>query len=558
MLKITYPASSRDDITFVNNSQGVTLKDGIPIIAIEEKIIHERSQTVFKTPFNHGLREGDVIRFYKMGDLSYDPTILANSVKEFPVVALGDVGGKNRDRCFIVDLDYGVYFDNTSNFDKKISTVKRVVGDTASEYYVREFKSITTGIVDYDLYPAAYATTNFGDEEVGFNFKVDVDVEGLKDNLGRPLSELFLTIVKIDTDNDVTDIKDQYWASKIKSARSGSIPSNLAQPNGANSEPRFWTHIQGGFKTENDTDVNYNVRSISSDIDVETNTPIYPQIHFGKIDDGIDESDDIFVGDISEYNEEQLTERILEPVWHRINTVYREYREPILNLAKIIYTGDTSTGGADIEKSPAENLTEGYIYRPHYRIKIRDFSSFIESGDAAKVIGIPDYATLTYSGETGETEVYRWRDFLDIGFYDELGRGVEYPFKSGAHYMYLNMNFFLERQDPPCNLIETQEELVITIPTDPNSATEVAALEQFKRLTKDPRFYDFVMYEDENYQLPEDDDLADGIIGNIKKAYNVTVFLIDIDGDYPLGDREIPGDCITLPTIERIPVDDVC
>jgi hypothetical protein len=546
LLKITYPYDTQD-ITLIKNDQNVSLKDGISIIAVEEKIIGERSYTVFKTPINHGLEKNDIIRFYKMGDLTFDETIPAKSINEFQVVELGDVGGNNRDRCFILDINYKTKFDNTSNFDKKVSTFKRVVGDSVSEYYVRMFKSLTTDLKNYDVYPASYSTTTYGDEEIGFNFKADIDVNGLTDNLGRPLSELYLTIVKIDTDNDVTDFKDDYWLTQQDNARSGFIPNNLID--------RFWTHIQGGFKTENDTDVNYNVRAISSDIDIETGLPIYPQTHFGSINDGIDESDDDFVGDISEYNTEELSERILEPVWHRINTVYREYRAPILNLPNIVDVAE-SPNEEDIVRPPSKNLTEGYMYRPHYRIKIREFSSFIETGDAAKVIGIPNYATLTYSGDTGETEVYRWRDFLDIGFYDQLGRGVEYPFKSGAHYLYLDLNFFLERQDPPCEVLQTIEEIKLSIPSVTQTQKDEVA--KFERLVKDPRFLDFVIYEDDTNTLPDDSDLVDGLISTITKTFNVEVTLIDYEGDYPLGDREIPGDCITLPTIDRIPIDDVC
>ena len=65
-----------------------------------------------------------------------------------------------------------------------------------SEYYIREYSALTQTYVDYDLYPAAYGTTYFHDKQTAFNFKVDVDIKGIKDNLGRPLSELFLTYYK--------------------------------------------------------------------------------------------------------------------------------------------------------------------------------------------------------------------------------------------------------------------------------------------------------------------------------------------------------------------------
>ena len=132
--------------------------------------------------------------------------------------------------------------------------------------------------------------------------------------MGRPLSELFLTVVKVDTDSN-NDFKDTYWKNLTnKSIDDGKIQDTSLRD-------RFWTKISAGFLTENDTSVKYNVRSISADG--------YEQTHFN----GIDESDNEFVGDIVEYNEEELVERTLESIQHRINTVYREYRKGIVNLS---------------------------------------------------------------------------------------------------------------------------------------------------------------------------------------------------------------------------------
>jgi hypothetical protein len=93
-----------------------------------------------------------------------------------------------------------------------VSTIKRVVKGKESNYYVRRFKSVTfSGYTDYDLYPAAYGTTYYYDNVAAFNFKTDIDVKDIKDNLGRPISELYLSIVKNDNDSDPNSINTQYW-----------------------------------------------------------------------------------------------------------------------------------------------------------------------------------------------------------------------------------------------------------------------------------------------------------------------------------------------------------
>ncbi len=503
VLKITYPYETQDDIQLVNGAD-VFLKDGINIIGVEERVMNERSYSSFRCVINHGLKKGDIVTLYKTGTLSD---------QQYQVVELGDQTNNQRDRYFVLDISKT---DSDTYIDTQETTFKRTKDGVPSEYYVRKYKSITTGIRDYDLFPASFAESYFGDEEVAYNFTTDIDVSGLKDNLGRPLSELFLTIVKVDTDTS-NDFKDQYW--KDLTENNTNIPEDIRD--------RFWTKIKGGFLTENDTSVNYNVRAISADE--------YEQTHFGDgdpTDDVIDESNEDFVGDISEYNSVELSERILEPVYHRINTVYREYRKNILNLL--------STDG----EYEVDDLREGYIYRPHYRIKIREFSTYIETGDESQVIGIPDYAIIDYGYEDKngvDVNVYKWRDLLDVGFYDETGRGLDYPFKSGSHYMYLDIRFFLQRQDPPFRVYENEIDLTL------NQDEEL-----FEYLVKSPNYMRFRI--DVSSELPEED------IINIddENVASVTVTVSEAEGNYPLGDRLINGEDLEVPNIVTIKLNDVC
>ena len=166
-----------------------------------------------------------------------------------------------------------------------------------------------------------------------FNFKKDIIVTGLVDNLNRPLTELYLTIVKNDNDTSANNISSQYWISKQKNLQ---IPFNT----------RFWTKISAGYLLENNTSINYNVRS-------------YGDINYigSSYFENIDESDDIFDGDIVEYNESELLERRLELVYHRVNTVYREKLNSI--------------------DSTQENKMEGYIYSPFNLIQIKEFMNYI-------------------------------------------------------------------------------------------------------------------------------------------------------------------------------------
>ena len=150
-------------------------------------------------------------------------------------------------------------------------------------------------------------------------------------------------------------------------------------------------------------------------------------------------SDNAFYGDLVEYNKIQVKETILADVSHRFNTVNRETTVPItynlslenteLNLPATTYTTDLG---------PRQ---EGYFYKAHYSIPLKEYSDYVEQGDIYTV-GIPDYAVNLGDGR------YIWRDLLDIGVYKSDDRTLDYPFLNGCHYIYNNICFSLRRQDP--------------------------------------------------------------------------------------------------------------
>ena len=509
LMKITYPAQQRDDIELID---GLPLSKGIPIV---EKIpirFNGRDYTGFRTPLNHGLSTNDTIV------LSGASLNTSNFNDNFVVRKLGDSANNRQFKIFVLDIN-----PDDVQITVGQTTVKRVVNDRESQYYVRVLSGLTKNYLDYDLYPAAYGVDYFNDKEVAYNFKTDVDVGNVKDNLGRPLSEVFLTIIKNDEDGNTNKINTRYW-------------EDIQTSKGLTSD--FWTPIKGGFDIGNvgDTSVQYNIKAI--------NDNSYAQTHF----ENIDESDNTFIGDIVEYNEFELLERILENSYHWINTTYREnyslfvtnpptasslipgaFRSGQGSTQSITFTSSqnihvsTFTVGSfinlcfydrRIDKEQCEsfevlyidsinptvtyinideheyqlsdalnendvvhistdgcpckfaeiidNKKEGYIYKPHNRIIIREYSSYVESGIEGQVINIPDYAVNTYSftGSTsGVTDsetlkiinTKRWRDLLSVGFYDVAGQGVNYPFESGAHYIFLNSRFYMKRQDPACN-----------------------------------------------------------------------------------------------------------
>ena len=593
LLKILYPFNNKD-IVLVKNNAGISLKDGIPIIEQFSVELNGREYVGFRTPMNHGLSDGDRLSLLNFQDLSSPATLNLNE-RNYRVFRTGNQDNGDKFRSFILDIN-----PNDISFTIGISTIKRVVRNKPSQYYVRQFKSLTVDYKDYDLYPAAYGVTYYNDDVAAFNFKTDIDVSGIVDNLGRPISELFLGIIKNDNDSDPTSPNSQFWINAVSG-----LSSTL--------NTRFWTPISAGYDLENNVEVNYNVRSYGD-------TNYVPSEYY----ENIDESNEVFDGDIVEYNENDLLERTLENVYHRINTVYREYLNSI--------------------KPEFDNKKEGYIYSPFNVITIREYRNVINPlTDIQSIINefnitnpqdinnllnaydVPEYARGSnvvngvITGNQIANNVYKWRDLMDIGEFDASGDGVDYPFESGSHYLYLDKRFYFQRQDPPCEYRLISELLVLGA-SDTNNSNKT----KFIELLKSPTYlkysinippYSLDSFDEQpqninplldgqiifNTNRGTDTSILQQVINNVfnfaftdTTGYyrwdstdgiwvpvvftlgsgtsnvvdvlnyngvadlNVEVTLVDFEGEYQLGKRDVAGGCVDLSLLQQNQLDDEC
>ena len=570
LFKLVYPFGTKD-ITLVKNNLNISLKDGVPIIDKFTIELNGRQYIGFRTPMNHGLNVGDRIRLFNFVDNTPNNT-LNLTTQLYRVFKLGNQVNDNKLRTFVIDVN-----PSDINFTIGVSTIKRSVNGKLSSYYVRQFKSLTSSdYKDYDLYPAAYGVTYFNDEVVAFNFKNDIDVSSLVDNLGRPITEIYLSIIKNDNDSNPTSLNTQYWLQQQQ---------NLIPPYNT----RFWTKISAGYDLENNNNVNYNIRSYGD-------TNYVGSLYY----ENIDESDDVFDGDIVEYNESELLERRIENLYHRVNTVYREF----LNSIYSTYSQDSNKG----------NKKEGYIYSPFNLIKIREFSNYInpvvnlqvvidrynitnplEIDELRKSFQIPNYATEIAPNS------FKWRDLLDIGEIDNSGAGVDYPFESGAHYIYLDKRFYFQRQDPPCEFSLISEDITLGA-SDANNVEQ----NRFVNLLNDPTFLNYtidipatsLVNLNDVTTVPnpqsglivfnQNPDIVNGVgIGYYQFNGNnwaKVVFTLDVGsssnldiinynglanlkievtlasyiGEYELGKRDVAGGCLDLSFLKQKEFDDVC
>ena len=380
-MTITYPHHVDSGHTMVNN--------GLLIISVTPVIVATKTMTAFGVSCYHNLTAGDSVKI--IGTNGYNGT--------YTVARLGLDNGDYKDYFFVIDLPpNGVITQN--------SRMKRIVSGKESDYYFRVFKKIKTRNKpmiekeDCDTYKLGFSENIYNDDIVQFSINDDIDVTDLVDNLGRPLSELYLTKTKTSSNGLFTSVSsgiETPYLSELKTSINNTYLQNIPAIN--------LIHNGGQLPFPSHTPLEINI-SINNNY---------------------------FYGDLVEYNTHEVKETILAEVSHRFNTMSREtntnfsYYSSVGAIPKL----------TNINLGPRQ---EGYHYRAHSMIKIREFSSYIEQGDSS-IIGMPNYAVDLGDGR------YLWRDLLDIGYNQSDEKPLDYPFLNGCHYMYTNDCFLVRRQD---------------------------------------------------------------------------------------------------------------
>lgn len=399
---ITYPFKNDYDKNLyaiepeTNMSWNWVASDGLPYY-IRMGVENVRNTISFKCPVKHGLSVGEFVYLSN----GYNGNHL------FRVNSLGDGGSGSSEYIFNI-LNVG-YTGTTFNTNVQ-GTFKRVInasnsGDTISKYYVRKHKVMTnpecavvsnagfeqniygdkTKCEIRNLTPnlTARKSVKEGSRSYTLAFNCDIDIDGLIDNQGRPLSELFFTTIW----------RGYFgWTNKLKQ---GWEFNKYLQ----NFEPQPWWDDNNLNSNTNITQGTYTTAL--------SNSPFYYN-NFLSVGDEID-------GDFCEWNDFELRERVISIYQHKI-----KYNQNHFSLTNTL--------------SPTNQL--GYFYRPHNPIEIASFSDYIEDGSSENVVGIPEYAY--YSTLTG---LFRWRDKYPYGYIDSDGVGVDYPFLNGTHYPYVNTIF---------------------------------------------------------------------------------------------------------------------
>ena len=354
-----------------------------------------------------------------------------------------------------VSSDDGVIpvVNNWINADdtKRNVCFKKVVNGVEVEYYVRIFSRIPNwkfadnAVTEYNIYDnpdtkdtflkkyqnleydflsvnsdMAYAKTIYNDQVSQIVYTDDIDLSFLHDNLGRPLTEIFLTIIKNNVGfrywycdsgnceykedkNEFTErIEYSHAFGKVNCAFKLSKYSlydsgltniltiyndGILTPNNENNRGKENISQYTGLSIIENSGLGINNRD-------EKNISTKYQKWVKLLEnDEIDYYTDIhYYGDLCSYSTANAIEESIQMISHRFNTAQREARidNNIVFVDDLRYdeieTDDwdynqfaMSTSDEDTLFKLARQRKEGYYYKPHYQIKLHTFSSELSS-----------------------------------------------------------------------------------------------------------------------------------------------------------------------------------
>lgn len=348
--------------------------------------------------------------------------------------------------------NHTVYYiaEGMINFDylSRNMSYKKTVNGNEVDYYVRIFsrmpnwkfansepsvyniynKQSTSGLlsscqsVDTDfethLSQLCFAKNVFNDNISQLMYTDDIDLKNLHDNLGRPLSSIYLTLIK--NNNGY-----KKWYGK-----------NGETINPSSSDVEFshcFGKISCGFELSKRSLINdgySNVYTLNNTVS-DTSFPSVSGCDIGNINNMNTPSDEIdgteinFYGDLCELSKIEAKESSIQMIGFRFNTAQRELEPNDLsyNYAKDIKTSVIYTDDLDYAQFEGETIInsaytithkEGYWYHPHFEVPINTFSNDvrISYGNVVKINKLIKEDNLFKTVLFNNHELEKGKDFI--------------------------------------------------------------------------------------------------------------------------------------------------
>jgi hypothetical protein len=392
--------------------------DGVPFR------VEDNGQTYkLISPVEHGINEGEYI-VLSGGTLDNNVDVTGRT---FSVVSVGDE--IYRSEKYVLDISKseiasGVTLSSVV-FGKRCIDKNNISG-TTSLYYVHKHKTLTTK-KDYILDKIGFESSIWEDERKilmeNIAGKNDVLVErNMMETLVYDFKEPF---VLTGLTNNLGYLPTEIYVSVILTNRNGffEYPPKVGW--------KFNFHdtwVDEHFNGNGSVETNIPTTIFNKTVNSQTFT------FTGGTDLSINT---VLTGAFIEYNESELRERVISESYHRYS-----------NPTTIFDFGQTTTSLSF--SGGSESNMFGLYYQPHYKVKLRELSPYVETSTTTQIYGLPQNAKYFQ-----EDELWKWRDLYDHGFIDPDGFGTNYPFINNIHYIKNDINFYLRNENLYSNKIDT-------------------------------------------------------------------------------------------------------
>lgn len=391
-LFLTYP--------YENDYDNVLISGGLLVKSIELAFNSVgRRIVLFSTYTKHNLSIGTAFNLY----------INENKIENILVNSLGNIKKEDEEHYFYTTqtdiisdiLGKKTEIDEDTDNDeinKQIKDtgdtfrLKHIVNGYESEYYIRKFKKLPNlnkivnkedeltldksycvkefekwikdkpNDFDKEQYQLAFSSTIYNDNNTQVTWTDGINIDNILDNRGRPLTEIYLTIMKRNKGYSK-------WYENDDVKRAENVKSKEIE----------YSHCFGNVSW------GFDLLSAKSEeeINLQESLQDVKLIHNVDVDKDIVNADE-FNGDIVEYNVTTCNETILEDCYFRFNTYLREnpvnyYIYQYDEITSDDYDVNEFIVETSLIDSKKENEyeylkhPEGYYYKAHYRILLKEF-----------------------------------------------------------------------------------------------------------------------------------------------------------------------------------------
>lgn len=440
---ITYPHSNDyQHFNKVNDNHGC---GGIKVI--ESFISHTNNgmeMISLRTLIKHNLKKGDYVRLYYLDNENING-VVTRFYKKVKVNRIGDSEGKYVETLLSIKMDdLGDIAEliNERGIENLYFFIRKEVNDCECDYYFRKFKEIrnfNNERLNSEVNKLAYGENIYGDRVAQIIFNDTINIESLRDNLNRPLHELFLTIIKRNAGREEWYTYNNFNSENIEYSHCfGKVTAGLDLKHYLNNK-----NILSSYKDYNVHRLhNINLNTIDNEYinltkKIYTNFIDKPSVIEGDDSRGIvllNEGMELY-GDIVEFNHVKYTETTLEHIFYRFNT---EQRETSNKYYYDIFTDDIISDDYDLpietnnnnkqdgvfkveetllnvvegEKYAGNLQPEGYYYKAHNKIIIAEVDDVIKSSEAI----IINVQNINVNVINSEYDVVTFTSPVDYGF----------------------------------------------------------------------------------------------------------------------------------------------